>query len=412
MKTALAVLLFVSTAAEAKSLQLAEFEGKGAGKVRAQVEKKLCRRVLCVEDEKATNVLHGKVVKKHGKPMLEVELRDADGTVLMSQVVPVKGRSTAARVDRAVRDALAGGAPAALAKADEADEDEDAPVAAAEQKAAAAPATAAAPVKSIKTDGAKEEAAQTAAAPAAEGANAKPSKSENAVAATVEREPAVDYSSRILWLGAAVQLQSRQLAYSGLATPELSSGRETAIMPRVTLALFPFAKNGMAGFGVSASFSSTITSSPTELVARELDAMLAYGLRLGGLPLWVRPEVGFRWHVLDGQGASTDYRALRAGLGLEAAFGPLRIYGQAAYLAVIGGAGELTRRYFTRARTGPAFASELGLALNVVGKLDLTVSGAYDVYVHDLAAEPGDLYVARSATDGYLGATAGVRLGF
>jgi hypothetical protein len=183
-------------------------------------------------------------------------------------------------------------------------------------------------------------------------------------------------------------------------------------MPRVSLALFPFAREGMSGIGISASFASTVTSSPTDIVGRELDAVLAFGLKLGGLPLWVRPEAGFRWHVMNGEGVGTEYRAIRAGLTLEAALGPVRLHGQAAYLGVIGGAGELSRRYFARARTGAAFATEVGLAVNVVGKLDITVSGTYDVYLHSLNAEPGDLYVARSANDGYLGVNGGLRLSF
>ena len=392
MKTVLAVVVvLVSSGAQAKSLQLAAFEGKGATRVREALASKLCRHLLCVEEEQeASNVLHGKVIKQGARTLLEVELRDSDGGVLLSQRVPLTGKTYAAKIDRAVRSALSSGA-AATAQSDDSDElevPEPAPAAAVPAKVEPAPAPAPKP-------------------------EAAPSPVKNEVVARArEEEPRVDYSHRIVWLGAAVTVQSRQLAYQGLATPELNVSRETAIMPRASLALFPFAREGMSGFGVTGSFAMTVTSSPSELVARQLDAALAYGLRLGGTPLWVRPELGFRWHVLDGKGAATEYRALRAGVTLEAVLGPLQLYGSAAYLGVIGGGGELTKRYFTRARTGAAFTTELGFALNVMGKLDLTLSGTYDVYLHALQGEPGDLYVARSATDGYLGASLGLRLGF
>jgi hypothetical protein len=407
---ALLVMLSVSFTAYADGVQLADFEGKGAARVRKQIESKLCRHTACVgDDAEASTVVHGKISAKGGKKLLELEVRDADGALVLSQRVPLSGKSYATKVDKLVRSALSTATKAKPAKEAVANAKVEPAEEAGEQAKAEDPPAVKQRRGPVASASASVAVAPVTVAPAATQTESSPATNEVIASAS---EPRPEPVKRFLWLAAGMEVQSRHMIYQGLATPEVVAPREIAIMPRVDLALFPWARDGMGGLGVLAGFASTVTSGTTAVTARQLDAALAFGLRFGGAPVWVRPEVGFRWHLLDGQGPSTDYRGLRAGLTLEAGLGPVHLYGGASYLAVLSSQGELSQRYFTRDRVSAAVDAQLGLAVKVIGKLELTLSGRCDVYFHALNAEPGDLYVAQSAVDSYLSAAVGARLSF
>jgi hypothetical protein len=393
MRLALVVASVVAFAAEARGLSVTAFEGKGAEKVQTQLENRLCRKGLCSDGDEPPDVLSGKVFVRGGKRLLDVELSDAQGKSLMQLRVPLVGRKYVAKVDRAVRKALA--APPQGSEEDEWEEDEaPAPKAAAEP---APPPAEPSPVENRRPAMPKTEGVRPVDNP------------KNEIEASAENARA-GYVQRVVWVSAGVRMQSRRLAFDGLEDSRLYVGREAAMMPRAEIAVFPFAKEGKSGPGLTGSFASTVTSGPMQVASRLLDAQLAWGIRLGSAPVWVRPEAGYRWHLMHGT-VTTDYRVVRGGLTLEAQLWRFTLWASGGYLHVIGGAGELTRDYFPRSRMQAAGTAEAGVALNLLGRLDVVVAGNYDVYLHALNVEAEDAWVARSANDGYLSVTASICLG-
>src|SRR6185436_1939615 len=101
------VALLLACAAEAKGVSVSQFEGSGAAKVQKAITAKLCRRHFCGGgDGSGVNVLTGKVFVRGGKKLLELELHDSDGNLILSQRFPASGRGYAKKVNLAVRKAL------------------------------------------------------------------------------------------------------------------------------------------------------------------------------------------------------------------------------------------------------------------------------------------------------------------
>ncbi len=231
-----------------------------------------------------------------------------------------------------------------------------------------------------------------------------------AAAADLERP-----DSRWLSLEIGAAVATRQVAYERLGTPELAAGRETAAAPRVSASAFPFGRGARAGFGLEASFAASVdelTGSGGRTRLTQLDVVAAYGVKpLSALPVWLRAQLGGRWHAFAGAAPASDYRAWRAGAAVEIALGErLRLSGEGAYLGVLS-TGTLLP-YFPRARPAAAVEASGGLALRVTDELEITGAARYALYRHDLDADPGDLYVANSAADAYLTGTVGVRFTF
>jgi hypothetical protein len=424
-------LLLAPAASEAGGLAFGKVGGPKGPQLKGALKKGLCKSFACVDDEgDATVVLTASTSKTGKKWFANVSLAAPDGEIMGSKkialsksgVLPPAALGAIRKwVGTAIKKAEMDGGQAAAPPKKGGEDDAPPPMEKKEKK----PPVAADDDEEGEGEGEGEE----------EKPKAKKEKMAREATDDDVREkdeeddppPAKD-GDLTAWPIFAVEVGARaafrQLEYLQLASTDLVAVRPglPGVQPFVKIELTPLARLGgfAGGFGVEAEGAMLVgqklraRASGQTFDENRIDAQANFGWRsppIGGV-LRLRPFGGARLldnRVPNGPPGLPDvsYRAWQAGLGLDLHLGRVRIFARGAYQGVLQ-VGEL-QAYFPRVRS-VGYQGGGGLAFRVHPLLELTAHGRFEMFLHTLNPQPGDLYVARFAADAFVVAGLGARL--
>lgn len=447
---ALVLLMVAGAPAGAQRITFPVFTGPGAAAVRNQLVSAVCDTAECVASARATTrgrpdwkkarkesvkfFVTGTVLKKKKALQLDLAVLSKTGPSRVRRSFPLERNGTLS--------------PKHLESAVELLTNSwgDRP---ASPQEAVAPARPAEPVQPPPEEPPQKANATTTPPPASAPPLPPPSPQapDEQRKATAEPEQAKPQMTQRPWLvlDVGVEIMSRKLAYSNLATQNLrtyelpgtpESGKRLPYgQPALGVQFFPLALSGgdlLAGLGFEVGFAVApyLLSSTSQGDIPENFPTSSMRIDVGGrwnivpmetFALSLSPYVGFRsmgftvgplkdGRRLDGL-PNVSFLGLRAGLGLEVPLiaKRLAIFGRFGVLPTFGSGEIISSMYFQKGSTLGLEANG-GLSVQLLAFLQVRASFEFVRYHLTFQSQATDTYVASGASDTYLGGSASLRM--
>lgn len=436
MKPTLALLAaLLAVPAAASKISILPFAGPGGANTRNQVAAALCDSADCVPNAKVGGakpdwkkarkegvgfIVTGKIAKVKRKEILELSVLAAGGrAVLKKHYTLGKGGRLSDGALNEVRDAVGASAPTAPTPPIEKAEPPPPPPEKREEPVAAKPPE-------------KDPYAELSSAAKTEDTETAPPKTEET---SSTRKSSFKRSGKnpIVAADVGLDLFSRTFSYTNVQTNNLRSYKAGLIFaPHLKLEAYPAAafSNGiLSGIGLEGGYLTAVglkskraegPSYPTSVT--RLDLALRFNWKpVGGSDAYVTPLIGYRIASFS-VGAASDgttldglpgirYTSLVLGLGGEVPLmeDSLFIFGRFVYLPV-SSSGEIISDAYFKSGKASGFEGNLGAGYQVMPHVQVRVTGLFVRYGLTFQTDPGDTYVADSASEQQLGANLAVRL--